>query len=251
MPHNSLDNFSSIYPPIRRARFAKVYDYQGNKFFDFCLNQGSIILGHHPTPLSKSLKNHLSLGIPFSGQHLKKQVQNSILKFYPQYQEVAFFFSTPHLLSFLEKELKSPVFNLGYKTLREESILYQDPFLLLSPAIANGFPMCALLSKKPILLQEDPIPDIFYQSAKTTLSEVKKNFFKKEINSLLAPYQKEIALYGHGIFKIKGLSLNQKIALYLKEKKILISPQQEYFFLAKQTEPHQIAYLFKVLKKMP
>lgn len=251
MPLNSFDTLPSIYPPIRRARFAKIYDYQGNKFFDFYLNQGSIILGHHSTPLSKSLKNHLSLGVPFSGQHLKKQVQNSVLKFYPQYQEVTFFFSTPNLLSFLEKKLKHPILNLGYKTLRKEASLHQEPFLLLSPAIANGFPMCALLSKKPVFLQEDPIPDIFYQSAKTTLSEVKKVFFKKEINTLLTPYQKDIVLYGHGIFKIKGLSLNQKVATYLKEKKILISPQQEYFFLAKQTEPHQIAYLFKVLKKMP
>lgn len=53
---------SSIRPMFRRARGACLFDVDGNRFFDFDLDQGRLPFGHHPTFLSTLIKNHISLG---------------------------------------------------------------------------------------------------------------------------------------------------------------------------------------------
>lgn len=239
-----------FFPAVRKCRFAKIYDHQGRRFFDFFLNNGSVVLGYHPPAFSRALKNHFSAGFPFALMHQKEQAKNLILKFYPRHSEAYFFFQRPKLSSDLEKNLQLKVIDVNFQTLRSGLQFENEPAVLLSPAVANGFPVQVLIAKTPLALAEDPLPSIFFQAVKTCLEEIQKGFWEKNLKKLLAPYEKQIQITGQGMFQIPGLEMNASLSQTLLQKGILISPEQKHFFIASQTEPHQLSFLFKTLNKI-
>lgn len=55
---------------FEKAKGAYIWDVDGNKYLDFALSQGPMILGHSPSPVLKAVKQEMNRGLLFAGQHL-------------------------------------------------------------------------------------------------------------------------------------------------------------------------------------
>jgi len=76
---------------IRKGKGAQVYDYSGNKYIDYVLSCGSLILGHVHPEVIKDLTSILSSGLSFGTTHkseveLAKVLQEAI----PQIKKIRF-----------------------------------------------------------------------------------------------------------------------------------------------------------------
>jgi len=59
---------------IKKAQGSKVYDYQGNRYIDYILSWGSLILGHAPASVTRSVERAISGGLSF-GLTNKREVE--------------------------------------------------------------------------------------------------------------------------------------------------------------------------------
>lgn len=249
------------FPVIRKARFAKFYDYDNNKFFDFFLNSGSVVLGYNPKLFTTALKDSLSLGFyQFSQNHIAHQAKKTILKTFPEFKKVYFYSS----LETLTLKLKQAELEIHWQGTQKESNLSgiklldstlraplpeEHDFYLLSPAIANGFSIYALISRDTLPIEEDFFPAIIYQAVISTLQEFQKGFFEKTYTHLLKPYGKNIENLGGGRFLIPGFPITPELCSKLYQKGIFIHSSQKYFYLCQKTEEHQLKYLLNQVLK--
>lgn len=257
-----LEKLGKPFPAMRKARFAKFYDYDNNKFFDFYLNQGSVVLGYSSSVLSRALKNTLSRGfLHYSPSHLEHQAKKSVAAAIDRNKKAYFFYSMENMLHALEKKSIQIQWDDFLHQKNQEGLMFsqwtlraelkkQYPMIVLSPAIANGLPVYALLSDKALELEEDSLSPLHYQAVITTLSEMDKNKGEKTYQRLIGPYKNEIIDYGGGIFQVKGFEFTENNVKSLREKCIYIQEGQDYFFLCAQTEEHQMAYLMKSIQKI-
>jgi hypothetical protein len=257
---NSLGKNSRI--AIRKARFAKLYDYDQNKFFDFCLDYGNVILGYNPKVLTRELKNSISRGYYYyAPSHAEIRAKNLIGALFSGPVHITFFTSSNALFRAVQKsgaEIKwdSPLenkkgngLNLFGRTLRI-SVPQNYNYYLLSPALANGFPVYTFVSRESSALESEEIPPLYLQSIITVLSEYKKGKWEERYEELLTPFSGRVNYSGGGIFSIPDIALNEELAEKLYEKGIYVNPDQAVFYLCPETEAHQIKYLFKTLKRL-
>ncbi|HOJ49331.1 MAG TPA: hypothetical protein PKW55_00790 [Spirochaetota bacterium] len=267
---NTLDISNKLKSEIaiRRARFAKIYDYDGNKFFDFYLFDGSIIFGYNYKPISKILKNTISYGfLNYYPNHLELRAKKIIKSVYPGY-EFYFFYSLDSIKKWFYNSGIEPVFityNQYSENIDNSSILYlgnrtlrtnfkpEIKYIILSPAIANGLEVYAfgIRESEDLYVKEDKLPLIYYQSIITTISEyIKyKDIFDNIYLKKLFDYKNNINYLGGGIFTLNDLNISEFRDILFKHC-IYIEKGQNEIFLCLKTEEHQIKYLFKVLKKI-
>ena len=66
-------HFRMIYHPVpltyKSAKGSKLKDIDGNTYIDYALAAGPIVLGHAPTKVLNAVKNSLSKGQLYYGQH--------------------------------------------------------------------------------------------------------------------------------------------------------------------------------------
>lgn len=250
---------------IRRARFSKFYDYDNNKFFDFYLQNGAVLLGYQPKALSRILKNTVNRGFfHYAPSHFELNAKNALLKLFPHLKEayIYFFSDKTQIYELIAKQnlkieknkdlISNPdntIYDMDFYTLREK-IDSRFSYYLLSPAIANSLPIWALVCKEALNIKESPLSPISFQTVSTSLSEYFKNTQEAYFKKLLNPYKEKIEYFEGGMFLIKEQTINEELSLKLRKKGIYITPFQKYFFLCRQSEEHQIDYLFKTLKKL-
>ena len=67
-------HFRALDKPIpqffEKANGANIWDADGNKYTDFALSQGPMILGHSPAPVLKAVTEEMKRGQLFAGQHV-------------------------------------------------------------------------------------------------------------------------------------------------------------------------------------
>lgn len=281
--------YSSIPVAVKRARMNKIYDYDRNKYFDFYLNQGSVLLGYQHKRLSLNLKNTLSYGFYNSyPSHLLNKAKKSVLNFLQTYNNSLqnnftplFFISEQNLSTFIQKNISEGALlenlalgslPLEYKTIQKnehEKILYIGNYLttlsdlnnisdfsaiILGSVLANGMPVYTLLVKKNIVeySYNFDIPIFLLQSIITTLEIMKnKNHLESIFQLLMKPFQNTIKYLGSGVFTVKNVTDESINTLtpQLLKNCLLTSSSKAYFFLCIQTESHSIKYLLNTLKK--
>ena len=252
---------------IKRARFSKMYDYDGNKFFDFYLDNGNVFLGYSYKPFTKLLKNTISYGfLNYYPNHLELRAKKLLNDLYPNF-DFYFFYNLISIKNMLQK-YNIDIINydsnnyiglnkcliLGNRTLRKSFDLTDVSCFVLYPSISNGMQVYALGVKKDlnIPIKEDKLPIIYYQAIISTISEYKKvyNSLDKIFIEKLKDYMENIDYKGGGIFSVKSLVITKEIRNKLFEKCIFVVENQDEFFLCLETEPHQIKYFFKTLSSL-
>lgn len=76
---------------IKRGKGSRIYDYDGNKYIDYVLSWGAMILGHsHPAVLSH-IKRSLNLGLGFGATHKSEiELTQIICKAIPAIEKIRF-----------------------------------------------------------------------------------------------------------------------------------------------------------------
>ncbi|PKL15337.1 MAG: hypothetical protein CVV50_00465 [Spirochaetae bacterium HGW-Spirochaetae-6] len=250
---------------LRRARKAKLYDYDNHKFFDFYLQNGSVILGYNPTQLSTFLKNSLSRGyLGHYPSHFELKAREQIKHVLCPGYHIYFFHATRDFKERLAAQVEPARWQnyLPAENLDPKKILYLDAYTLraplppadgylFSPALANGWPVLTLALQEPLEnLISDPLPLLAYQAIYKTLALYDKGFFERNFKKLLAPHLSGLLDLGGGIFKLKNRELSPKLNRELYSLGIYLDPEQKNLFLSQGTEPHQLAYLLKALDRV-
>jgi glutamate-1-semialdehyde 2,1-aminomutase len=76
---------------FRRGSGPYIEDVDGNRYVDYMLGWGPLILGHAPSAVSEEIIRHLKLGYTFGAQHdLEFEVAEMIQRFVPCAERVAF-----------------------------------------------------------------------------------------------------------------------------------------------------------------
>lgn len=250
------------FPAIRKARFAKFYDYDNNKYFDFNLSDASVVLGYSSVVLSRALKNTLSRGfLHYAPSHLEHQAKKALSSLFQIPLKVYFFYSLESLMREVKLNLPEIQWDdfdhrqgregviLGERTLRCDIPAGYRHFIFFS-AIANGLSVYTLATESAKKMNEDALSPFHFEAVISTLSEMRKNQPEKRYKKLLKPYQGRINDLGGGIFEIKGFALNAETSKKLLEHGIYTRENQRHFYLCAQTEEHQLQYLMKIVEKL-
>ena len=242
---------NSFFPfAVRRAMFSKLYDYDQNKFFDFCLFHGQVVLGYSHHSIRRALKNSLSRGFTNGYEtHLTSKVKKMLQTLF-HYPFVNFFHSKENLSAYLKLHHRSDEMLDKISSLRNPLSSSEKP-LLLDASVSNAFPVLVLLSHENLApFQDDPVSVLALESMKVVLEEYQKPFWEKTFDGLLKPFQRELENLGGGRFQLKSGIKAKEVSEKLFENCIFVHPEQEVFYLAQNTEPHQVKYLVKVLSKI-
>ncbi len=89
------------YPDFlcKRVKGAYIYDFNQNKFLDFCLNKGSMILGHAHPRITRAIKNSISRGYALTQpNNYPLQLAKLITSCYPSAETLRFTFSKQQML---------------------------------------------------------------------------------------------------------------------------------------------------------
>ncbi len=87
---------------IKRGKGAYIYDYDQNKWVDFYLNRGSLILGHAHPLVTKYIKNSISKGYQFiHSSPLEYQLAKLVMMAYPMIESIRFQHHLSELLDVL------------------------------------------------------------------------------------------------------------------------------------------------------
>lgn len=85
---------------VKRAKGVCLYDFDQNKFIDFFLNQGSLILGHAHPKITRGIKNFVSRGYQYSlPTHLELRLAKLIIECYPSIETIRFTDSKDHVVN--------------------------------------------------------------------------------------------------------------------------------------------------------
>lgn len=84
---------------IKRGKSQYIYDLDQNKYQDFYLNHGSLILGHAHPKVTKAIKNETSKGFQFSQPcNLELRLAKLIMECYPFIETIRFHLSKKEVL---------------------------------------------------------------------------------------------------------------------------------------------------------
>ncbi|MBU1913134.1 MAG: glutamate-1-semialdehyde 2,1-aminomutase [Candidatus Omnitrophica bacterium] len=76
---------------IKKGRGSKVYDYDGNKYIDYVLSWGSLILGHGHPDVIKDIKKVIENGLSFGATNKHEtELSEMILKAIPSIEKIRF-----------------------------------------------------------------------------------------------------------------------------------------------------------------
>ncbi len=91
------------YPPIiTRGDLQYVYDIDGTKFIDYCLNLGPILLGHCFEPIRQAVQSQLENGCGFGAPaELEAKVAQRVCEAYPSVERVRFLSTGTEAVMFL------------------------------------------------------------------------------------------------------------------------------------------------------
>ncbi len=68
-----------------------LYDVDGNRYLDYCMSWGSLILGHCPFPVTEEVKKQVDLGSSFGlSTHLEEKMAQQVLHFLPWVDKLRF-----------------------------------------------------------------------------------------------------------------------------------------------------------------
>ena len=90
---NSFDPFEQKQTPFcfTKGKSSYVWDLDGNKYLDFHMSLGSIILGYSNNKVNRSAINQLKKGITFSLMHsLETKVASKLINMIPSAEMVRF-----------------------------------------------------------------------------------------------------------------------------------------------------------------
>jgi hypothetical protein len=110
-----------LLPPIRRARFWRLYALDGRRFLDLWMDGGSSLLGAKGTGLGTAVKAAVDVGLarPFPSIW-ERRLEKALLALYPGYRAVRFYESVEAALARLAEAL-------GLSPRDEPSGLLLDP----------------------------------------------------------------------------------------------------------------------------
>ena len=76
---------------ISSANKKYLYDYKKNRFLDFCMSSGSMILGHSNKIYLKEIKKQISIGSNYSSNNIyKKEYENTLKKVFTKFDSFVF-----------------------------------------------------------------------------------------------------------------------------------------------------------------
>ncbi|GMT48545.1 MAG: glutamate-1-semialdehyde 2,1-aminomutase [bacterium] len=113
------------YPDFltKRVKGAYIYDFDQNKFLDFCLNNGSMILGHAHPRVTRIIKNSISRGYTLTQpNNYPLQLAKLIMSCYPSVESLRFTCSK-------EQTLQELICILHKKTKRSKILLIGTEYL--------------------------------------------------------------------------------------------------------------------------
>lgn len=155
---------TDVYPIVfNRGKGQYLYDLDGNKYIDYYLNNGSIILGHSSAHITPLIKNAISSGISLYGYNKYSYKLNKLFGNICEFKETAFYQSEVEALVYLVNLVKPETIGAGSSYLLKKLQSY-FPGIKISKAEKNNYYDLAIL--EPIDFDND-LSDISYAHYKS------------------------------------------------------------------------------------